>query len=1146
MSLLRLFHKRSLWRFPSLDVLRLAIASEAVPAAILATPLQATFEADGGVLVAASVDFDAALQTKLRRLGVATTIHAPPSLEGEYAHWLELLPLTADVLARQANGRASEREIVVFDVAAGEPLASLVNEVLRLGNDRQSVRWIEGERGSRALLRVIDPPYYSLLRALESGDVAAPTAYVERAPRVWVEWGYQYPLVKSITLPAGKCVFLRPPRSWTIIDEGKFEDIYAHLDVQLPATTAQFKAQTSAARFQVPLKLVPAHGSEPAEMWVLSAEGKAQLEALVESSDDALLARLSFAVVEAAGDERVILRVRPSKQPPPVLVLDGIALRNHLKIANLFVPTNARLHPPLRRETVLRLLASEPGVLVWLYPEGEGRFRPECISDRAFRPLTDWVEYVLDRDQVQLKAWMQSLRFDFEAYETVEVNPAGPKPKSERTEKPKRETIARDEPAPILPTDMDDAAAGAAAELALASIDDDTAEARPPDKLREELRQLEQQSQSLEAAWDDPVRWPIWQRMGELHARLGNPTDATICWLQSIWEREPLEPRLAAAWFADEAHARSPEQWTAVDIDRQMQDERLVVPTVRALAAYLVWAAQQPAPPAALAGRLQRVQQFIQQHEVFVSVRVVWLAWLAIVRLAHGDELALARVRDRILERLHRGGLSPDLDLPSFLRASEFREGDHVQNVRTELESLRQLAIAWIGRAKTTILNPQLPPYTSRYADLIFAYAFARVGDAGQAKTLLQSARGELEVTDELNSWLVQAFALRVRAALDSRPIEDGLPANLNEELQKMQVFSRFKVTKFRERSRILEPHVRVDSTDSYFITAGMKQDEFAREMTAVADIADPVDVRARLARWLTQETQQTPEQRLRLFCVALELAPRLGEDFAQGVLQRVGLVIEQQPQLASQFLLLEKAIVAAANFDLKTNVSAFVDRFRQLLFAHPLQTAIPALESFLQHAFRGLRKLGMRDVTSSLLSEIADLVRQAENDLPAMQPAAATIRASAAGEDPVQAAKCRLLRLLLNVAAGWLYFGQKNQARPALDDARQMLFRGGLVGTEQRALAKAYVSALAQAPTELAITALEELFQHLEGIEDNFTTMTHFSLSHLEIIEAVVLSLLGDDVSLDKSARRWLDDDEYLVRRRIHRDLRSLVQAGS
>ena len=43
---------------------------------------------------------------------------------------------------------------------------------------------------------------------------------------------------------------------------------------------------------------------------------------------------------------------------------------------------------------------------------------------------------------------------------------------------------------------------------------------------------------------------------------------------------------------------------------------------------------------------------------------------------------------------------------------------------------------------------------------------------------------------------------------------------------------------------------------------------------------------------------------------------------------------------------------------------------------------------------------------------------------------------------------------------------------------------------------------------------------------------------SRLTVVEALILALVSEEFTVDRAARRWLDDDEFLVRRRIHRDM--------
>jgi hypothetical protein len=40
-------------------------------------------------------------------------------------------------------------------------------------------------------------------------------------------------------------------------------------------------------------------------------------------------------------------------------------------------------------------------------------------------------------------------------------------------------------------------------------------------------------------------------------------------------------------------------------------------------------------------------------------------------------------------------------------------------------------------------------------------------------------------------------------------------------------------------------------------------------------------------------------------------------------------------------------------------------------------------------------------------------------------------------------------------------------------------------------------------------------------------------------LVEETILAIVSDDFILGPSGQRWLDDDEYLVRRRIHADMK-------
>src|SRR5262249_29853638 len=136
-------------------------------------------------------------------------------------------------------------------------------------------------------------------------------------------------------------------------------------------------------------------------------------------------------------------------------------------------------------------------------------------------------------------------------------------------------------------------------------------------------------------------------------------------------------------------------------------------------------------------------------------------------------------------------------------------------------------------------------------------------------------------------------------------------------------------------------------------------------------------------------------------------------------------------------------------------------------------------------------------------------------------------------------------LRALLLVAGQWYYFRRGSQAEPILQVARHGLLSNELARRDRRQRSGALAAAVGEAPVETAQKRLEEIFRQLKGIKDTYTTSSHFSVSQLDVVESVVLAVVGDNFTQGTQARRWLDDDEFLVRRRIHRDLRTLMERG-
>src|SRR5205823_3573177 len=157
-------------------------------------------------------------------------------------------------------------------------LPALVAEARRFGGGSVGVRWLEhpspaaaaGGPLPRVLALVESAPFHALLRAV-------PTAYAQQAPRVWVEVGWRHPLAEMIQPPDGRIALLRPPRLWEFVADGPYRggpDAFP-----LPRRPA---AADRAADMPLPvaLRLIPDHGSDLPELWVLHDRPFDRLRAL--------------------------------------------------------------------------------------------------------------------------------------------------------------------------------------------------------------------------------------------------------------------------------------------------------------------------------------------------------------------------------------------------------------------------------------------------------------------------------------------------------------------------------------------------------------------------------------------------------------------------------------------------------------------------------------------------------------------------------------------------------------------------------------------------------------------------------------------------------------------------------------------------
>ncbi|MCZ2343163.1 MAG: hypothetical protein LC104_15425 [Bacteroidales bacterium] len=1150
--------------FPDVDTFRLVLTSGLLPADVIAAPAEISTDAKGRLFVDTPAKLTKKAVADLTRLGVTGSKQHAAEPEAVTC-WPQILPLV-----REATPPAITHQTpILFTIPNAEELAAVVGEMMRLGNDRQSFRWIGNPadpRTLRVLLRVIGPPYYTPLRSLDRITPGL-VAYAEQAPRVWVELGYTHPFGSLLQVPDEEWLLLRQPREWERLPEAPFQDVYDVIRFDLPEHTVGWQAEPWTEKLAVPLRLVPGNATDPADLWVLWENAEAQLDAFVRDADERILQRLKFAVGIGANGERVILlRTLPSKQPPPVLPIPNLmSFRPFWKLPNLYVPVGLRLHPTLRRDAIRKLLASDPDQLVWLTPDGQGGFTPGTIPEDAFRPLEDWVEYVLEKHQESLMAWIASSQFAFDHFICSDQSPP-PKDGDRPTKGPTLPRSITSPPAEKAPPDDEQERLYPTQPAAPLPASPPIA-VKPKSEWEINRKELEERFLAVDGHLDHPERLALWPELAAANAWFGSVPDAAICWMNALWEADQPETRWLADWVAAELPGAQPK--TELPHRLQMADPTpLQIRQTAVLFLQVAW--MSPVPPW-LQSLLPTLRQHFEAHEHKLSFRLAWFVGLRLARLSGADVLGLARVRDRILQRLLELGLHAERDLPLFLRTAGLKDSERIRKVRESIMTLHELCRSWIERgAKTSPSGAPDAGATLGYLDLLFAFGVAKLGDSAQAEAFAASARGTFSTMKEEDrkivcDFLYQTFHERIEQAAQgqsaSGAYSPALQARLDEILTRGSPTSpdvaspyrmaSYAIARMREQSRILEPQEKFDPYAIY----QTQSDDLQKTLAGLPRESDPALIARKLRELFAKGITGRPlaESRFLVLLEGLSLASRVGESFSVELLDLVPGVMAGLPVSAKaitdfsrkQGRLLERALFLAAHFDRRDILQQLTDQFVVQLRGRSDDQRYELINTVAGQCLRSLRKLGLRDEINRLLHQLQAEVLRGETL--AQLKTRHAIRPEA---------WWKALQTLLHLAGGWLSFDLTEQTHLILDEARRELttpLRGksmpdpAHLAQNYTRLAMAYVAALGHGPVEDGLARILELFQNMDPtrVTYSFTTVRFYSRLHLNLIEEVVLSVASDDFALGPVARRWLDEDEYLIRRRIHRDMKTAL-AGS
>jgi hypothetical protein len=411
---------------------------------------------------------------------------------------------------------------------------------------------------------------------------------------------------------------------------------------------------------------------------------------------------------------------------------------------------------------------------------------------------------------------------------------------------------------------------------------------------------------------------------------------------------------------------------------------------------------------------------------------------------------------------------------------------------------------------------------TAAYADLMLAFALARLGAVESCRVLCRQAeeilsrqppyslgwpepcRGTPRIPDPVHARLLSAFAYRIVQALACIPPRDPLPADLFAGLADRILA--YLADRLREKSWLLEPHERASAYRwQAQQNAASPRDAAVAALACMVDASQlPKGIEEDLAAAACDPLADRPLWTAQVVAVGLNRALSLQEDFRIDFLHRAIDAWESLWQrtdgaaVCACTNLLERGLSLAA---LMGEVDAALPLAARL--PHSLVTALSAPVPFSQVAVLESSLWSLRRL--NLMTELRRALNSATDSACSGQglSAAWSLCRENQGRLGFQAL------YLLVLAGGWLSLGEANEALAVIDGARELLAGGQVRGQERASIAWGCAAALGQAPPELGQDRLEALFQEAGNVGDTFTTNAYFSISRLAVVEAVLQPLL-------------------------------------
>lgn len=945
-------------------------------------------------------------------------------------------------------------------------LSSVSAEVRRLSRASQEFRTV----GDESFLRVDKPPYYTMLKE---------RAYVEQFPNVWVRTGFRHP--GKISAPKNKLLFIDENHEWETIVDGPLTPIEVpQFDMSGVTHLVSYSGTIS---IDVMLRLTTST-EEPATFWVIK---KDSLDEFVSNSDEVTISKLQY----ATAGENIVIRTIDRRAAPPVLGVLGH--KNHF-LSNLYVPVSSKVFPSLRRDILRKALAPDPKRIYWLTQSDNKKFAVESIPDAAFCPLANHVEYTVPANIGQIPCTFGSL-FDLPSF-GIDEEPIKKPTMNVKTVKelPKKQTIVRDKNIPV-----EELPATVLAEIPKFQINDFV-----PSEWETIRNDLQEKFLAVDGAIDHPEREELWLPLARANAGHKDLYEAAICYTQALWYK--FDSEIAKEWAKAE-FGNIPSQLPPHDTNNA---RRFAI--------------------ALLSNPSLTNSKDILNFEVLEKHLSVRLLWLTASRIYQGDPLSLARTRDRLLNRLLESGLSPEMDLPFFLRMVGKKDNTRTLRIKHFIEETHNMVRNWVEKGTKPNQSQSEGGRTVGYVDMMFAYAFAKIGHGDGTNLLVEKAQKILMVTNPTTAQelagtvLCRAFEFRVRQAAKQIPPGQFDPA-LFAPLASI-ANAEYPIGRLRKESTILDPDNNLEPYLPMYRVADFskKVSDLSRSKNLERDV---------FALYATKSNDAKTE----VLSESIPIAMFKSEEFTRKLISLVPEALRDKNKSSGSALstkqgrMIERALFAAAHFDHRESIKMLAAEFATLIREQP-DERYSLVNIIAGQCFRSLRKLGMKDEINGILDLLKNEIMG--NKSPAELKASANNSAE----------WNKIVQSLLVISNGLIGIGFIDLAAPILDIAAHDLLDPAVVrSSEDFALvANVYIAACGQ--SEATIPRIVDFFSkvHPSKVSNGFTTAPHYSRFHLRVVEQTVLALVGE-ASTSLESKRWLDEGEYLLRQRIHREVREFME---